>query len=168
MKEIEIVPDGFKGERPEIRRAREKALILLSYSDYTKKRMREKLTASGFSDLVISEVLDYLTDRRYIDEPKFLRSFSEYCVNKKLYGKRKLLGAINEKGFDRECVEENLDDILADFDFVEICKRHIEKAKRVDVKDRAAREKLIASLSRKGFSLAEIKTALIQVINGEE
>ena len=48
MKEIEIVPDGFKGERPEIRRAREKALILLSYTDYTEKRMREKL--EGISD----------------------------------------------------------------------------------------------------------------------
>ena len=167
MKEIEITLDGYKEERPEIRRAREKALIFLSYSDYTEKRMREKLTASGFSPEVISEVMEYLTERKYINESAFLKSFSEYCVTKKLYGKRKLLAAIGEKGFNRECVDEELDDVLAEFDFVEICKKQIEKAKRVDLHDRAAREKLIASLSRKGFSLSEIKEALICIMNGD-
>ena len=167
MKEIENVPEGFKGERPEIRRAREKALILLSYSDYTEKRIREKLKASGFSDEVTEQVIFYLNERGYIDEAKFLKSFCYYCVEKKLYGKRKLLAAINEKGFDRECVEEELENILSDFDFVEICKKQIEKAKRTDISDRASREKLIASLSRKGFSLSEIKEAIIQVMRGE-
>ncbi len=167
MKEIEIVPEGFKGERPEIRRAREKALILLSYSDYTEKRMREKLTASGFSQTVVDEVMIYLTERRYINEPVFLRSFCEYCVTKKLYGKRKLLAEIKEKGFDRTCVEDELESILLDFDFVEICKKQIEKAKRVDLGDKVSREKLIASLTRKGFSLSEIKAALLEVIKGE-
>ncbi len=167
MKDIEITPEGFKGERPEIRRAREKALILLSYSDYTEKRMREKLTASGFSDSVICEVIDYLTERKYINEPVFLRNLCEYSTQKKLYGKRKLMAAINEKGFSRDCIEEELENILSDFDFVEICKKQIEKAKKADLSDRAAREKLIASLSRKGFSLSEIKEALIQVMRGE-
>ncbi len=167
MKEIETTPEGFKGERPELRRAREKALIFLSYSDYTEKRMREKLTASGFSDSVIEEVIFYLNERGYINESKFLRSFCAYCIEKKRYGKRKLLAAINEKGFSRECVEEELENILSDFDFIEICKTQIEKAKNSDLSDKAAREKLIASLSRKGFSLSEIKEALIQVMRGE-
>ena len=167
MKEIETTPEGFRGERPEIRRAREKALILLSYSDYTEKRMREKLTSSGFSKEITEEVIFYLNERGYIDEVKFLKNFCSYCVEKKLYGKRKLVAAINEKGFDREIVEEELEDILSEFDFVETCKKHIEKAKRVDLSDRVAREKLIASLSRKGFSLSEIKEALIQVMRGE-
>lgn len=167
MKEIEITPDGFKHERPEQRRAREKALILLSYSDYTEKRMREKLTASGFSDDIVSEVLEYLTERKYINESAFLRSFAEYCVEKKLYGRKKLLAAINEKGFDRELLENELDGVLGEFDFVDICKRQIAKAKRTDLGDSAAREKLIASLARRGFSLSEIKEALIQVMRGE-
>ncbi len=167
MKEIKINPDGFKHERPEIRQAREKALILLSYSDYTEKRMREKLTASGFSDDIVSEVLEYLTERKYINESAYLRSFCEYCVEKKLYGRKKLLAAINEKGFDRERVENELDSVLEGFDFIAICKKQIEKAKRTDLSDRAAREKLIASLARRGFSLSEIKEALIQVMRGE-
>ena len=167
MKEIEIVPDGFKRERPEIRRAREKALILLSYTDYTEKRMREKLIASGFSESVTDEVISYLTERKYINELIFLRSFCEYCVTKKLYSKRKLFAAINEKGFDRENIEDELEAILAEFDFAEVCKKHIEKAKRVDLGDRAEREKLIASLSRKGFSLSEIKKALTEAMKGE-
>ena len=58
-----------------------------------------------------------------------------------------LLGEAISEALDE--VEEELENILSEFDFVEICKKQIEKAKRTDLSDRASREKLIASLSRK-------------------
>lgn len=160
MKEFSQQTEGHYTERSEFRKARERAMIFLSYADYTKKSMIEKLTDCGFDDEAVEYAVSYLIDRKYIDEKKYLKSICTYFAEKKKYGRNKIIASLHTRGFSSEILSENLYEILSEFDFLQICLYHIEKTKNLDLSDKKSRDKLIASLVRKGFTLSEIKEAI--------
>ena len=167
MKDIDVELKGIFREKEDVRRAREKAMILLSYSDYTVKAMREKLTDLGFEGETVWEVLNFLVDRRYIDEAGYLSRYCEFLAEGKLYGRLKIYAEVLKKGFSKEIINSRFDELTGNFDFVDICLRQIKKSRSYDITDNKSRQKLIASLSRRGFSLSEIKAAL-ELADGRE
>lgn len=160
MKEIDITLEGIYKEDENIRKAREKAMVYLSYSDHTVKSMYKKLSENGFKSDEINEVLEYLVDRGYINEKDYFLRFCRYCAEKKGFGKTKILAQAYEKGFSKAQIHDIIDIAFENIDFFEICKREFLKLKVKDIGDRRQRDKAIASLMRRGFSLSEIKKAI--------
>ncbi len=160
MKEIDITLEGIYREDDNIRKAREKAMVYLSYSDHTVKSMYKKLSENGFQSDEINEVLEYLVDRGYINEKDYFLRFCRYCAEKKGFGKTKILASAFEKGFSKTQIYDIMDVAFESIDFFEICKREFLKLKVKDISDKKQRDKAIASLMRRGFSLSEIRKVI--------
>lgn len=164
MKEIDIKTEGIYKESDSFRRTREKAMLYLSYGDHTVRSMHNKLSENGFESDDINEVLKYLVERGYINEELYFERFCNHCAHKKGYGRRRIEVMAKSKGFSRKTFTEMADIVFSKIDFYQICFLQLSKMD-ADLTDKKSREKAIASLVRKGFSLTEIKKAVSSIIN---
>jgi SOS response regulatory protein OraA/RecX len=91
----------------ELMRARRKALVVLSYGDNSEKNLRLKLLRSGARAAIADEVaremvsLGYVNDKRQIEDLALKYSTS-------LFGRRKIVAKLLEKGYAREDVNAAL------------------------------------------------------------
>lgn len=160
MKNIDIELKGIYKEDDGVRRAREKAMVYLSYGEHTVKSMYEKLCKCGFEKNDINAALSYLTERGYINEAAYFERFCEYNAQKKGYGASRILLMARAKGFSSKTVNENASRVLSRFDFTDICLSQLEKTSSLDLSDKKSKDKAVAALARRGFSLSEIKKAI--------
>lgn len=160
MRDINIALEGIYKEDDEVRRAREKAMVYLSYSEHTVKSMYEKLIDQGFEKNAVDEVLAYLLERGYIDERDYLIRFCRHCAEKRGYGRHRIVAMAREKGFSQRTIDENIDEAFEEIDFDDICLSRLEKLGEDKLSEKKSRDKAIASLMRRGFSLSEIKAAI--------
>ena len=167
MKEIDISIEGIYREDDGVRRAREKAMVYLSYSDHTVKSMYEKLAENGFDKDDIDSVISFLCDRGYINEDEYFERFCKHCAEKKGYGRHRIEMMARAKGFSKKTLNDCADQIFEDIDFVDICLSQLEKIRSLDLSDKKSRDKAIAALMRKGFSLSEIKLAIARYLKNE-
>ena len=125
---------------------------ILSFRDHSVAELRKKLKLRTFPVSEIDTVIAELTDDGWIDDDKLCRHQVEYIASTKLVGRRYIAAKLYEKGFENSLIKEAIAE--SEVDFVEICRKRIEKSNYAD------REKLFAALSRYGFSTSEILKAL--------
>ncbi len=159
MKNIDIKLEGIYKEDENIRKCREKAMLYLSYGDHTVKSMHEKLTAAGFDVVTVDEVLQYLVQRKYINEADYLERFIKNAAYKKKYGKKRIDLMLYSKGFSKAVINEVCENVFDDIDFAQICAERMSKTDLSLLTEKKSRDKLIASQVRSGFSLSDIKKA---------
>lgn len=161
-------PNGNNREQL-VRRARERALYLLAAMPRTEQQLREKLQTSraGYPDDVINEVLEYVKERRYVDDAAYARDYLRARASKK--SRRMIFLELQRKGISRELAQEALQEWeqLADepSSFEECQQQAIIQAirkKRIDPSEASREEmaRLYQSLARKGFTYGEIQQAL--------
>lgn len=146
--------------------AYKKALSLLSYGSPSKKNLYFKLKSRGFDEDVIRTVITMLEKSNFVDDNETCVREAEKCL-KKLWGKKRIISHLYSKGFDKEAITDALL-FLEDIDFEENCKvlllkdykRRLAEAKS----DNTAMTKLVAALTRMGYSISEIKTALRDIL----
>ena len=141
----------------EIEKAKQKGLLILGYGAYSANAVKGKLRQKGFSEEAADSAVEYLIEKKYIDEIRDATRLCESLMNKK-YGKRRILSAISAKGYGEEAIsaaEEFLDEV----DFVELCREAIKIKLRQIPEDRAEMQKAIAKLVALGYNVSEIKSA---------
>ncbi|MHB1153843.1 MAG: regulatory protein RecX [Eubacteriales bacterium] len=134
----------------ECTRARKTAVNILSYSDNTELRLREKLAAKGFSREAADDAVEYVISRGWLDEQKQAESALRYLAEVKLFGRRRILQELRKRGFRRTVIDS------CDFDscdFVGNCRRLWEKRGNTDD------ERTVAYLFRAGYSGDDIRAA---------
>lgn len=141
----------------EIEKAKQKGLLILGYGAYSANSVKGKLRQKGFSEEAADSAVEYLIEKKYIDE---IRDATRLCESlmKKKYGKRRILSAISAKGYGEDAIsaaEEFLDEV----DFVELCREAIKIKLRQIPEDRAEMQKAIAKLVALGYNVSEIKSA---------
>ena len=141
----------------EQKRAFEKALDYLAVRIHTKYELTTKLYGKGFNSDAISGAILKLEEYNYIDDRKFAEEFkNQNCKYSKQVLKNKLL----QKGVSNEIISE----VLKNFDVedeIELCKNFAEKyLKSKKINSISDKQKMIASLSRKGFKFSTISTVL--------
>lgn len=102
-KEIENIV--FQKER---KKALGRALRLLSYRARSKKEIKTRLTKTGFSQLIIEDVVAELKKMQYLDDKKFAEMWVEERVNVKKYGCARIKMELFQKGIDRNTIEQTL------------------------------------------------------------
>lgn len=108
----------------------------------------------GVSEASVSQVLERLEEKGYIDDEKFARFWVENRNQRKGSSMRKLQAELMQKGVKSEIISQFLDETERN-DKDELKKIIEKKAKRYP-----DRNKLIAYLARQGFSYDDIKSAL--------
>lgn len=136
-----------------------KGIYILSFSDNTKKGLAKKLTSKGFSRTSAEYACEFLSEAGYINEEASAELLARDMAEKKLYGHKRIVAALFEKGFSKEAIDKVSDGFYADFPA--ICRKRIEKMGGLAIfSDKDEKKKAVAALLRYGFSYDNIKEAI--------
>ena len=131
---------------------------LLAYGANTEDFLAKKLMRRGYSRSVAKAAAAGLKAKGLIDEDANLTREVEKCL-RKLWGTGRIRAHLYGKGFDAETISR-LDELLAEVDLVDACVLLIQKHYVRVPQEEDERRRLIAFLSRYGYSLGEIRAAL--------
>ncbi|MCX5709134.1 MAG: regulatory protein RecX [Candidatus Omnitrophica bacterium] len=133
--------------------AREYAFLLLKYRLRSVEELRDRLKNKKFSETAIKNTIDFLKEKRFLDDAQFSRAWISSRL-KRPYGLRRIKQELRLKGVDKEIVERQAGDLSCDYsepDIVEeIVTRKADNLKGLEpVK---ARQRLYSYLIRRGFT----------------
>ncbi|MDO5294778.1 MAG: regulatory protein RecX [bacterium] len=140
------------------KRAKLKAMDLLKRSDKTEQELRTKLKTSNFSEEAVNVALDYVMSYGYIDDERYASNYIR--TKKKSKSKRAIEFDLSAKGVDRETIANCMEEEFKYEDETEAIKKLIrKKVNNLDCLEEDKKQKLIASICRKGFSFEKVRTA---------
>ena len=144
------IPDDYK-------RTVKAAFNVLAYGDNSARMLEEKLKNKGFSQESIEFSVNYMRQRGYINEMRYLRRLVDQLANQKYYGVNRIAAEIYKKGFALSLVRDNLGELFSEIDFKENCLKLALKTKRAD------RNRLFQYLIRAGHTVSDATYSVMQV-----
>lgn len=142
-----------------LKRAKLRAMHLLTDTAKTEKGLREKLRQGHYPEDIIEQAMDYVRSFGYLDDRKYAESF--VLSRKESKSRKEIYAALLQKGVSAEQIQEVLDEVYAEEGEREAIRKLILK-KHVDVLQANEEElhKLYGYLARKGFRYEEICKAI--------
>ncbi len=157
-------PQKLSDRQKLLNRCKERCLYLITDSEKTESKLREKLKRSGkYDEEIIEETMSFLKQYGYLDDLRFARRLIQQ------YSSTKSIKEIEQKLYQRGVGSKDIKTAIAEYQEGEdseeaelrVLRRLIEKKCRDPLAlDRDAKRKLYASLMRKGFSYAMVTKAL--------
>ena len=150
--------------------ARQKAYRLLSLRPHSEKELRKKLREKGFPAAVISETLDALRKLNYLDDESFARRWATSLAANKLWGNKKIIFSLREKGIDAALIERVLQAARQDISEEEAIETLIRKktaGKKADFMDNKEKRRIFQSLLGRGFPAGLILRKLGEAGQGD-
>ena len=148
-------------QTPTARKAKLKAMKLLERMDRTEAQLREKLLGAGFTPEDAEQAIVYVKSYGYLNDERYVRNYIEYRMDQK--SRRQLEQELQfRKGIAPELIRKVYEE-LEPVDERSLVRRQLEKKHYCpDTCDEKQRQRLIASLSRKGFRMNDILSVLNQ------
>lgn len=158
-----IAEDIFRELNEQIlpKRAKQRAMHLLTKKSYTEMKLRKKLEEGFYSAYHIEQAIAYVKSFGYIDDTMYARDY--YAYHKEQKSNKMIYQKLLEKGIDREIIETILkEDANA-------CKNREEeqirqllqkKYNNVVPQERKEKIKMFQFFFRKGFSAESVKQVL--------
>lgn len=140
-----------------LRKARERALYLLDYRDYSYTELFRKLERS-YPDEVCFETMGRLVELGMINDRRYAQNIARRLCGIKGYGCYRAAQEMRLKGLDRELVDSALEPYAEGS--VERIKELVSEKYASGITDRSSYEKMKRSLVRRGYSCCQIKQAL--------
>ena len=149
-------------EKSDYRRAKEKALYLISGRDYSKKQLMDKIKKDS-SEETAEEVCERMEELGLVNDENYARRLAHDLIYLKKLSVRGAKYKLMEKGIDRELCDEILEEF--EVDPVEQLTELIERKYADKLDDEKGRRRTIAALQRLGYSWSDIKSALAEYEN---
>lgn len=142
-----------------LKRAKLRAMHLLTDMARTESGLREKLKQGMYPEDIIEEALDYVRSFGYLNDRQYAENFIESRKGRK--SKKEIYALLCSKGVSAEQIEEAFEACYPEVGEQEAIRRIIEK-KRVDISHASWEElqKLCGYLSRKGFRYEDINRVI--------
>ena len=122
-----------------------------------KKEIVDKLLLKGYQKEVVLAAVEKLEEYHYVDDFLFAKHFVEQ--NSK-YSRVMIEVKLRQRGVDSECIAVAFENFEQEDELI-FCQKQVDKyLKGKDLNKQGIREKLTASLLRKGFKINTIKLAL--------
>ena len=134
---------------------------ILSYSANSTRMLTQKLSRRGYDRETAEKASEILKAKGLINEQNDMECEVERCL-RKLWGTARIRAHLWSKGFDKDALS-GLDALLEDIDFAENCAQLIMKKYRDIPTAPAERHRMIAGLARYGYSMGEIKEAILKI-----
>lgn len=137
------------------------AVYLLGISDKSERQLRTKLMEKGYKPEVCDMALDVLKRNGYVSDERFCRRKCEILANSKLFGRRRIISELVQKGISSDLCSQIIDEL--EIDFEENLGQLFEKltrSKDINFLDRKEVKKFSDKLLRYGYSYYEIKDVL--------
>lgn len=150
-------------EKSDLRRAKEKALWLISYRDHSQKELLDKLQRD-FSEDASAKALARMNELGLINDEAFANKYAQ-----ELHAKHQSPSTIKykliQKGIDKE-LADNIVESLA-IDPAEEIRALIEKKYLRSLSDEKGIRRTVAALQRAGYRWGDIKSVLSEYTEGE-
>ena len=147
--------------REELINAKKVGLSFATYTLRTEKQVRLKLRDSGFGELIIKQVIDFLKDFNYLSDEVFAENFIKAKINRKYYGYLRLKRELSDKGVNEHIINSYLPKYYTQDIALETARKSAErKLRSISFREEKKKKTQVKDhLFRQGFSLD-----LIQVI----
>lgn len=139
------------------KKALNKCADLLSRRDHSVKELRTKLLRTVDADSADKAIKRYL-ESGYLDDERYCENLIEYLLNEKKYSVHHVKQECFKRGLDSSMVSDVLSGY--DLDMVGVITELIQSKYLSKLEQEGGRQKVIASLQRKGFSYYDIESAL--------
>lgn len=139
------------------KRAKDKAMWLISYRDYSKKELTEKI-AKDSSFEAAQKAVERLEELGLINDDKYASRYAHDLLNIKRLSKSGAIRKLTEKGIDRDLARDTVDSF--DIDASENIKAIISKKYAKNLLDEKGKRRCVNGLLRLGYSYSDIKSAL--------
>ena len=146
------------------RRAKEKALWLISYRDHSEGELRQKLS-KDYGEEAVDKAINRLMELGLINDESFAKKYAESLSQKHL-SNRQIQQKLRLKGIDRELSSETVEGL--DLDEKEEIRALINKKYIRKLSDEADLRRTVAALQRRGFSYSDIRSVLSEFAELEE
>lgn len=146
------------------KRAKEKALWLLSSRDHSKRELEAKIRKSSDIDSA-KKAVERMEELGLVDDEKFARRYAEQLINVKHLSKKGAKYKLIEKGIDKDLAEQILEEL--DPDPREHIETLIERKYLRYLSDEKGRRKTVAALQRMGYSWSDIKAVMSNYFEDE-
>lgn len=143
-----------------IKRAKLRAMHLLSDMGRTESQLRTKLKQGGYSEDAVEAAIRYVKSFGYINDMEYARSFIDSRKDRK--SKKELYAALLQKGVPAEIVEQ----VFEEADYGEKDSRQAiealmrKKSYNPETADVKEKQKMMGYLMRKGFSYQDVRNVL--------
>lgn len=138
------------------RRAKEKALWLISYRDHSKKELADKIKRTC-DDEAAEKAVERMEELGLVNDEVFAERYARKLLFTKHMSKNSAVYELARKGIDRELSEEILDGI--EVDDREQIRAVIEKKYRV-INDEKTKRRAFSALQRLGYRFDDIRSVL--------
>ncbi|MDO4474672.1 MAG: regulatory protein RecX [Eubacteriales bacterium] len=138
------------------KRAKLRALQLLTDMDRTKDQLCKKLRDDGYQEDIIDETIGYVESFGYVNDFNFAKNFIESKKNKK--SKKEMYSLLKAKGLSSEMIENAMEECYSNEDTVQAIEQFLRK-KRFRPENMSEKElqKIYSALARKGFHYEDIR-----------
>lgn len=134
--------------------AEKKALDYLNRSEQCRSGLFAKLVSKGFDKENINKALDYLEQKKDLDDFRFATAWLNNRKITHAEGRAKLSAELFSRGIKREFVETALDEFFTENSENDLCLRAYKKCLRLKKSD----DKTTAYLLKNGFSIKLIQS----------
>jgi len=146
------------------RRAKQKAVAVLKFMGRTEQELRRKLVETGYPREVIDRTLSYVSEYGYLNDERYAASYVRTRMNTK--SKFVIKTELLHKGINKELINDIFlveygDEDREDAELIAIRKLIAKKTKFPENLTFDEKQKLMASLYRKGFATSKIKQILL-------
>lgn len=138
------------------RRAKEKALWLISYRSHSKKELKDKIRRTC-DDTSAEKAVERMEELGLVNDEEYARQFARKLLLQKKMARRAAMLEMSRKGIDNETAEAALDEV--DVDYRENIRYIIEKKYR-DIGDEKIKRRAVAALQRLGYGWDDIRAVL--------
>ena len=139
---------------------KEKVLHLLSFRARSRFELYTSLQRKGFDRAKISNVIDELEEKGYIDDKEFSKMYATHLIRSKLLGKIAVKYQFKKHQIPSDILDPILDELYIKYPIEELIKRIILKKEHKLSPELIKDKKLIDRIKRKGYSWGEITSVI--------
>ena len=147
-----------------LRRAKEKALWLISHRDHSKKELVDKIAKTADKESA-KVAADRMEELGLVNDEKYARRYAEELINVKHLSKSAVKYKLVQKGIDRDLIDEILCE--TETDPKEHIRVIIEKKYLKNLSDEKGKRRCFAGLQRMGYGYSDINSVVQEYIEDE-
>lgn len=149
-------------------KAKNKALSVLSKSDQSEKKLRDKLL-NDYDENIVEEVIEFLKGYKLIDDNLLAEKIVHDNMNLSKFGKNKIKQNLYNKGIAASDIQDAISQIDPDEEYENAKYLAEKRLKRLKGEDKnKINQKIYQHLAYKGFNYDIIKRVLRELLNFDE
>ena len=149
-------------------KAKNKALSVLSKSDQSEKKLREKLL-NDYDENIVEEVIEFLKGYKLINDNLLAEKIVHDNMNLSKFGKNKIKQNLYNKGIAASDIQDAISQIDPDEEYENAKYLAEKRLKRLKGEDKnKINQKIYQHLAYKGFNYDIIKRVLRELLNFDE